>query len=84
MAGGRLFELLERYPNYWNKGNVFMEKVIYLPIVDATVRLANLKSGQAVLTSGAGGIFPNVATSSTRAMRRFLRRNRPRSPPASS
>jgi peptide/nickel transport system substrate-binding protein len=38
--------VLERYPNYWNKGDVFLEKVIYTPIVDATVRLANLKSGQ--------------------------------------
>src|SRR5262244_3351315 len=25
--------VLERYPNYWNKGQVFVEKVIYLPIV---------------------------------------------------
>jgi len=38
--------VLERYPNYWNKGQVFLEKITYLPIVDSTVRLANLKSGQ--------------------------------------
>ena len=38
--------VLERYPDYWNKGQIFLDKVIYLPIVDATVRLANLKSGQ--------------------------------------
>ena len=38
--------VLERYPNYWNKGEIFVDKVVYLPIVDATVRLANLKSGQ--------------------------------------
>jgi len=38
--------VLERYPGYWNKSQIFLEKVIYLPIVDATVRLANLKSGQ--------------------------------------
>jgi peptide/nickel transport system substrate-binding protein len=38
--------VLERYPNYWNKADIYLEKVIYLPIVDATVRLANLKSGQ--------------------------------------
>src|SRR5215813_5602998 len=38
--------VLERYPNYWNKGEVHLDKIIYLPIVDATVRLANLKSGQ--------------------------------------
>jgi peptide/nickel transport system substrate-binding protein len=38
--------LLERYPNYWNKGEIHLERIAYLPIVDATVRLANLKSGQ--------------------------------------
>jgi peptide/nickel transport system substrate-binding protein len=38
--------VLERYPNYWNKGEVHVDKVVYLPIVDSTVRLANLKSGQ--------------------------------------
>ena len=37
---------LERYPGYWNKGEIHFDKVVYLPIVDATVRLANLKSGQ--------------------------------------
>ena len=38
--------VLERYPDYWNKGQIFLEKVTYLPIPDSTVRLANLKSGQ--------------------------------------
>jgi peptide/nickel transport system substrate-binding protein len=38
--------VLERYPNYWNKGDVHLDKITYLPIVDATVRLANLRSGQ--------------------------------------
>jgi peptide/nickel transport system substrate-binding protein len=38
--------VLERYPNYWNKGEIHFEKIVYLPIVDSTVRLANLKSGQ--------------------------------------
>jgi peptide/nickel transport system substrate-binding protein len=38
--------VFERYPNYWNKGAIHFERVVYLPIVDATVRLANLKSGQ--------------------------------------
>ncbi|MHB8269755.1 ABC transporter substrate-binding protein [Bradyrhizobium sp.] len=35
----------ERFADYWNKDNVFIDKVVFLPIVDATVRLANLKSG---------------------------------------
>jgi len=38
--------VLERFANYWNKGEIHVEKVVYLPIVDSTVRLANLKSGQ--------------------------------------
>jgi peptide/nickel transport system substrate-binding protein len=35
----------EKFAGYWNKDNVFIDRVVYLPIVDATVRLANLKSG---------------------------------------
>src|SRR5204863_8277030 len=38
--------VLEKYPNYWNKGEIHLDKIVYLPIVDSTVRLANLKSGQ--------------------------------------
>ena len=38
--------VLERYPNYWNKGAIHFDRIVFLPIVDATVRLANLKSGQ--------------------------------------
>ena len=38
--------VFERFANYWNKGAIHFDKVTYLPIVDSTVRLANLKSGQ--------------------------------------
>ena len=38
--------VVERFANYWNKDDIHVEKVVYLPIVDSTVRLANLKSGQ--------------------------------------
>ncbi len=37
--------VVERFKDYWNKDNVFIDRVVYLPIVDSTVRLANLKSG---------------------------------------
>jgi peptide/nickel transport system substrate-binding protein len=37
--------VFEKFADYWNKDNVFVDKIVYLPIVDATVRLANLKSG---------------------------------------
>lgn len=38
--------VLERFSGYWNKDAVNFEKLTYTPIPDATVRLANLKSGQ--------------------------------------
>src|SRR5688572_4399754 len=38
--------VLERFPNYWNKGQIHFDRIVYQPIVDATVRLANLRSGQ--------------------------------------
>ncbi|HEX6529741.1 MAG TPA: ABC transporter substrate-binding protein [Burkholderiales bacterium] len=37
---------LERFPNYWNKGQIHFDRIVYQPIPDATVRLANLRSGQ--------------------------------------
>jgi peptide/nickel transport system substrate-binding protein len=37
--------VFDKFADYWNKDNVFIDRVVFLPIVDATVRLANLKSG---------------------------------------
>ena len=37
--------VFEKFADYWNKDSVFIDRIIYLPIVDPTVRLANLKSG---------------------------------------
>src|SRR5438093_7125697 len=37
--------VVEKFADYWNKANVHIDRIVYLPIVDATVRLANLKSG---------------------------------------
>lgn len=37
--------VLEKFQDYWNKDNIFVDKVTYLPIPDTTVRLANLRSG---------------------------------------
>jgi peptide/nickel transport system substrate-binding protein len=36
---------LERFDNYWNKQAYHFDKVIFLPIPDTSVRLANLRSG---------------------------------------
>src|SRR5476649_1200105 len=37
--------VVEKFADYWNKDQVFIDKITYLPIVDGTVRLANLQSG---------------------------------------
>lgn len=37
---------LERFAGYWNKDSFAFDKVVYLPIPDATVRLNNLLAGQ--------------------------------------
>ena len=37
--------VVEKFADYWNKDKVFIDKITYLPIVDGTVRLANLRSG---------------------------------------
>ena len=37
--------VLDKFEDYWNKDNVFLDRVTYLPIPDSTVRLANLQSG---------------------------------------
>jgi peptide/nickel transport system substrate-binding protein len=37
--------VFEKFADYWNKDNIFIDRIVYQPIIDATVRLANLKSG---------------------------------------
>ncbi len=38
--------VFERYDGYWNQASIHFNRITYTPITDATVRLANLKSGQ--------------------------------------
>lgn len=38
--------VFEKYANYWNKDAIHFNRIVYTPIPDATVRLANLRSGQ--------------------------------------
>ena len=35
--------VVEKFADYWNKDNVHIDRIVYLPIVDSTVRLANLQ-----------------------------------------
>src|SRR5580658_2462000 len=37
--------VVEKFADYWDKEHVFIDRITYLPIVDSTVRLANLRSG---------------------------------------
>src|SRR3984885_610612 len=37
--------VFEKFADYWDKDKIHIDRVVFLPIVDATVRLANLKSG---------------------------------------
>lgn len=53
--------VLERYPNYWNKAAIHFDKVTFQPIIDATVRLANLRSGQLdIIERAAPADIPNI------------------------
>ncbi|HWD58214.1 MAG TPA: ABC transporter substrate-binding protein [Stellaceae bacterium] len=38
--------VVDRFADYWNKDAVKFDRIVFLPIVDSTVRLANLQSGQ--------------------------------------
>jgi peptide/nickel transport system substrate-binding protein len=37
---------LDRYPGYWNAANIHFDRVVFHTLVDPTVRLVNLQSGQ--------------------------------------
>jgi peptide/nickel transport system substrate-binding protein len=37
--------VLEKFADYWNKDAIKFDRIVYLPIPDSTVRLANLQSG---------------------------------------
>jgi peptide/nickel transport system substrate-binding protein len=37
---------LDRYPGYWNAGAIHLDRIIFRPIADSTVRLVNLQGGQ--------------------------------------
>jgi peptide/nickel transport system substrate-binding protein len=38
--------VLKKFPGYWNAGAYSFQKIVYLPIPDSTVRLADLRSGE--------------------------------------
>jgi peptide/nickel transport system substrate-binding protein len=38
--------VVERFKDYWDAKRVFIDRIVYRPMQDSTVRLANLRSGQ--------------------------------------
>jgi peptide/nickel transport system substrate-binding protein len=38
--------VLERFTDYWDKDHYFIQRIVFLPMPDATVRFANLRAGQ--------------------------------------
>ncbi|MFT8243528.1 ABC transporter substrate-binding protein [Roseomonas sp. BN140053] len=38
--------VVDRFPGYWNAAAITIDRIIYRPITDSTVRLVNLQSGQ--------------------------------------
>src|SRR5947207_3277258 len=44
--------VFEKFKDYWNKDNVSIDRIVFTPIVDATVRLASLKSGNLDMAQG--------------------------------
>ncbi|HTR86457.1 MAG TPA: ABC transporter substrate-binding protein [Reyranella sp.] len=43
---------LEKFPDYWNKDQIFIDRITYQVIVDSTVRLANLRAGSLDMMEG--------------------------------
>src|SRR5207302_1797284 len=37
--------VVERFPEYWNAAAIGIDRIVYTPVPDGTVRLANLQSG---------------------------------------
>ncbi|MDJ0388234.1 ABC transporter substrate-binding protein [Roseomonas sp. E05] len=52
--------VLEKFPGYWDAGNVHVDRVVYLPIADSSVRLANLQSGALEVTEIAPTDIPAI------------------------
>ncbi len=37
---------VDRFPGYWNAGAIHLDRIVYQPIPDSTVKLVNLQAGQ--------------------------------------
>jgi len=57
--------VLDKDPNYWNADAIHFDSVTYLPILDSTVRLANLRSGDLDIIERVAATDLDSATSDT-------------------
>src|SRR6202040_360476 len=58
--------VLERFPDYWNKGAYFFDRIVYFPIPDTTVRLANVRAGSLdIVERVAPSDLSSIATDNT-------------------
>lgn len=46
--------VVERFADYWDKGRIHLDRIVYQPIPDDTVRLANLQAGSLELVQTIG------------------------------
>src|SRR4051812_34422162 len=58
--------VLNRFANYWNKEEMHFDRLIFLPIPDSTVRLANLQSGSLDLIERLAATDVDVVKKNTR------------------
>jgi peptide/nickel transport system substrate-binding protein len=56
--------VVERFADYWDKDKIKLERIVYLPIPDTTVRLTNLQSGGLDLTQIAATDLDSVRNDS--------------------
>lgn len=42
--------VLEKFPQYWDAGSIKLDRVVYLPIPDSSIRVANLQAGSIELS----------------------------------
>ncbi|RVT95720.1 ABC transporter substrate-binding protein [Rhodovarius crocodyli] len=57
---------LERFEEYWDRANIHVERVVYRPIPDGTVRLANLRAGSLEVIERVGPSDVDTARRDTR------------------
>jgi len=56
----------ERFADYWDKANIHVDRIEFVPIIDSTARLANLRSGDLQMIERVSPTDRSAATPSSR------------------